>query len=103
MHSVRPTNGSSPIGIPSRNEGARFFDAPNPAVLPRFASAQCQGGTLVVSEIGKPPCDFMSKLLDHALGPENYHPMEYQIFYLSLRRNAQTRVAAYLVARTGVN
>jgi len=49
------------------------------------------------------PRDFMSKLLDHALGPENYHPIEYQIFYLSLRRNAQTRVAAYLAARTGVN
>jgi hypothetical protein len=43
------------------------------------------------------------KLLDHALGPENYHPIEYQIFCLSLRRNAQTRVAAYLAARTGVN
>jgi hypothetical protein len=44
----------------------------------------------------------MSKLLDHALGPENYYPIEYQIFYLSLRRNAQTRVVAYHAARTDV-
>jgi hypothetical protein len=59
---------------PGWHRTGSLFDAPNPAVLPRFASVQCQGGTLVVSEI----------------------------FYLSLRRNAQTRVDAYLAARTDV-
>jgi hypothetical protein len=32
------------------------------------------------------------------MGPENHHPIEYQLFWLSLRRNAEARVAAYLGA-----
>ena len=32
------------------------------------------------------------------MGPENYHPIEYQLFYVNLRRNAEARVAAYLRA-----
>jgi hypothetical protein len=78
------------------NEGAVFLETEQPSLMPGFASAQCSGGTLVVSEIGKPPRDFMSRLLDHALGAGNYHPIEYQIFFVNLRRNANARVAAYL-------
>jgi len=77
------------------NQGALFWDAPAPAVLPRFASAACKDGTLVVFEVGKPPRDFMSRLLDYALGPENYHPIEYQLFYVNLRNNAKLRVESY--------
>lgn len=79
----------------SLNEGAVFLEDRAPSLRPAFASAQCQAGTLVVAEIGHPPRDFMSKLLDRALGAENYHPIEYQLFYVNLRRNAQARVAAF--------
>lgn len=37
------------------------------------------------------------------MAPRTTIPIECQIFSLSLRRNAQTRVAAYLAAWTGVN
>lgn len=33
------------------------------------------------------------------MGSENYHPIEYQLFYLNLRSNALDRVAAYVSAR----
>jgi hypothetical protein len=38
-------------------------------------------------------------VLDLVIGPENYHPIEYQLYYMNLRRNAEDRVAAYLRER----
>lgn len=81
------------------NQGALFFDSAAPRLLPGFASALCRDGTLIVEEIGHAPRDFMSRLLDHALGRQNYHPIEYQIFFANLRANAKARVAAYLQRR----
>ena len=82
-----------------RNVGAVFLHAGDGAVLARFADAQCRDGVLVVSEIGRAPRDFMSRILDYVMGPENYHPIEYQIYYMNLRRNAEERVAAHLRER----
>lgn len=79
----------------AQNEGAVFLEHEPPLRLPRFASAACQRGTLVVSELGQPPRDLLSRLLDHALGPGNYHPIEYQLYFVNLRHNAEARVAAY--------
>lgn len=79
----------------AQNAGAVFLEESAPALRPAFASARCEAGTLIVAEIGNPPRDFMSKLLDRALGAENYHPIEYQMFYVNLRLNAQARVAAF--------
>lgn len=78
------------------NEGAIFWEESTPPIRPGFADAQCRDGVLVVSHLDKPPRDFMSRLLDRALGPGNYHAIEYQIFFVNLRKNAQTRLAAYL-------
>ncbi len=78
------------------NPGAVFFDSDEPALLPGFASARCEAGTLVVAEIGEVPRDFMSRLLDRALGEGNLHPIEYQLFYASIRANAQARVDAFV-------
>jgi hypothetical protein len=71
-------------------------------VLPHFASAHCQAGTLIVNLAGKPPRDFMSRILDRTLGAENYHPIEYQLFYGNLRHNAKVRVEAYLRTHSGI-
>ena len=79
-----------------RNAGALFFDAKDPAVLPGFASAQCLDGTLVVGVQGAVPRDFMSRLLDHVLGVGNYHPIEYQLFFVPLRENAKARADAFI-------
>jgi hypothetical protein len=81
------------------NEGAVFLHADPSGVKPGFASARCRDGTLVVSEIGDVPRDFMSRLLDLALGGDNYHPIEYQLFYVNLRRNASERAAAHRAQR----
>jgi len=35
------------------------------------------------------------------MAPENYHPIEYQLYYTNLRENAQERVAAFLRRRSG--
>lgn len=79
----------------SQNAGAIFFDTPAPVVKPRFADAQCVGGSLVITEHGDLERDFMSTLLLWLMGPENYHPIEYQLFYLDIRQNAVDRVRAW--------
>lgn len=90
----------APAGA-ERNEGAVFLHAGDGTVLPRFADAQCRGGVLIVSKIGHPPRDFMSRVLDFVIGPENYHPIEYQLYYMNLRRNAEDRVGAWLRDHAG--
>jgi hypothetical protein len=78
------------------NQGAVFLHAGDGAPLPGFADARCRGGMLIVSRIGDPPRDLASRLLDFVIGPENHHPIEYQLYYMNLRSNAAERVAAYL-------
>ncbi|MCX4242115.1 DUF3089 domain-containing protein [Paraliomyxa miuraensis] len=79
----------------SANAGALFLDTDAPAIKPAFADAQCVDGALVVTTMGDPERDFMSRLLLWTMGPDNYHPIEYQMFYLGLRRNAAQRVEAF--------
>jgi DUF3089 family protein len=86
-----------------RNEGAVFLDATPPRVMPGLTGAQCKDGKLEVLLHGDMPRDLMSRLLDHALGEGNYHPVEFQLFYTSIRRNAAERVAAFLRANATTN
>ncbi len=73
----------------------------DPRLLAGFADARCEGGQLTITEIGEPPRDFMSRILDWMMGPENYHPIEYQLFYLDIRTNAYERVKAFVASRAG--
>jgi hypothetical protein len=82
----------------SLNAGGVFLETDPPTFQAGFASAHCKEGTLVVSEIAKAPRNLASRLLDRALGEGNYHPIEYQIFFLNLRLNAQERVSSHLKA-----
>jgi hypothetical protein len=77
------------------NRGAVFLDTDPPLYAPGFASGQCHEGSLVIREIGKSPRNFMSSLLDHALGVGNFHPIEYQLFFVDLRHNAAVRTEAW--------
>jgi hypothetical protein len=84
----------------SQSRGAVFFDGDRPlAPQPGYASARCESGVLRVALAGRPPRNFASRLLDHALGAGNYHPIEYGIFFVDLRENAATRVQALVAAR----
>jgi pimeloyl-ACP methyl ester carboxylesterase len=79
-----------------RHGGALFFDTDAPAILPAFASTRCVGGTLVVDDLELPDRGVMDALLLWTMGPGNYHPIEIQLFYTDLRRNAVDRVAAFM-------
>lgn len=83
----------------SSHQGAIFFDTEEPSLLPSFASADCQSGVLVTEVAEMPDRDFMSEILLWVMGPENYHPIEYQIFYANLRSNAKERLSSFLQAR----
>lgn len=79
--------------------GAVFWDGDaTPTPTPRFVSARCDGGLLRVELAGAVSRDLPSRLLDHALGAGNYHPLEYGLFYVDLRDNARRRVDAFLAA-----
>jgi hypothetical protein len=80
----------------SFNQGAVFLHAGDGTLLPGFADARCRDGVLIVSRIDRPPRDLRSRVLDFVIGPENYHPIEYQLYYVNLRLNAAQRVGAYL-------
>lgn len=77
------------------NLGAVFLEAEDHAPRPAFADARCTKGTLVVEHIDSAPRDLPSRILDHVMGSENYHAIEYQMYFMNLRSNAATRVAAF--------
>lgn len=81
-----------------RHGGAVFLDAPSPAVKEAFTAAQCVDGTLHVDPLGDLERDWLSRLLLWTMGPGNYHPVEFQLFYLDLRANALARVDAFLAS-----
>jgi hypothetical protein len=64
----------------------------------RFANARCADGELIVSQIGTVPRSFFSRVSDHVMGAGNYHPIEFQLFYMNLPRNVAERVEAFLSA-----
>lgn len=81
----------------SMHRGALFFDSEKPKIIDHFAAAQCRGGKLLVTNMkALPKRDFMSGLLLWVLGPEYYHPIEYQLFYVNLRENIAKRVGAFV-------
>jgi hypothetical protein len=82
-----------------RNRGAVFFDTEPALFLPGFTGAACREGLLEVVPVGQVPRDFMSTLLDRALGPGNYHPVEYQLFFADIRHNARVRLDAWSRSR----
>lgn len=85
------------MGEHALNRGAVFFDASSTPPTPQlaFANARCKDGFLRVEMTEAPPRDFMSRLLDRALGEGNYHPIEYGMFFVNLRENARERIAAF--------
>ena len=80
------------------NLGAVFLETDDRAPRVAFADARCVNGTLVVTHVGAAPRDLPSRILDHVMGSENYHPIEYQIFFMNLRQNAGARSAAFSAA-----
>jgi hypothetical protein len=82
-----------------RNAGAIFFDTELPVIKPAFADARCADGVLVVTGMGDAERDVMSRVLLWVMGPENYHPIDVQLFYVDLRSNAVARVQAFLLDR----
>ncbi len=89
------------VFVPAESHrGAVFFDAEKPSILPAFTDATCRDGRLLLQHWGAfPKRDLPSEILLHVMGPENFHPLEYQLFYVNLRQNAVRRVEAFLAAQ----
>lgn len=81
------------------HQGAIFFDAKKPRIIKAFANAQCKQGRLLITKMKKPIRDTMSRILDWMMGPDNYHPFEYQLYYLNIRSNALLRSQAFVRKR----
>jgi hypothetical protein len=58
-------------------------------------TAHCERGWLRVEVLHRVPRDLASQILDHVLGAGNYHPIEVQLVFVDLRRNAAVRLAAW--------
>ncbi|AUX30879.1 MULTISPECIES: DUF3089 domain-containing protein [Sorangium] len=81
------------------NLGAVFLESDDRAPRARLAGdVQCVDGTLIVHDVGETPRDLPSRILDRVLGEENYHAIEFQLFFMNLRENAASRLAAFLAA-----
>lgn len=86
-------------GVPvprERNLGAVFLESDERAPRPGFADARCVAGTLVLHRVAAAPRDLPSRIVDRVLGRGNYHPIEYQLFFMNLRENASVRTKAFL-------
>ena len=57
--------------------------------------ARCDNGVLRVSKIHSGLYRFLPKM-----GKDNYHTLDYSLFYMNLRRNAAQRVEAFLSSQT---
>lgn len=94
---VNPLSWSDPEAHVGRegHSGALFLDAKTPKVRPAFSDAQCVDGVLVITEHDDLERDLAGRALMRMMGPENYHPVEYQLFFVDLRENAERRVDAW--------
>lgn len=81
--------------------GAVFLDTPAPALVPAFADARCRDGALVITEHGDLQRDLPSTVLLWMMGPDNLHPVEYQLFWADIRANATVRMQAWFDVRVG--
>ena len=98
---VNPTLGAATRTVATKPEhgGAVFFDAETPAILPAFLSSRCERGRLVVDDLDSlPERGVLSDVLLAVLGGQNFHPVEYQLFYVDLRKDALRRSQAFIAA-----
>ncbi len=83
---------SAALAPAALNKGGWVYgrgDKPRP-IDPNLISAHCDNGALFISE----PKDFAYRVA--VLPGGNYHNYDYQLAYMNIRENAQTRVHAFL-------
>jgi hypothetical protein len=95
-----PANLNLGAVVPSGEFNVAFFGSdrargvefePLGAPIVAHTGAQCRDGRLVVDAQEESP------FADYArLGGQNYHGLDYALFYMNVRENTQRRVAAYL-------
>ena len=72
--------------------GLADLGADHDQIVPKFNSAKCQGSELLVA-------DFSTTMYDNLpinMGKDNYHLLDYALFYQNIKANAQNRVNTYL-------
>lgn len=99
---VNPVLGTTGDAVVDAHDhgGAVFFDAAEPKLLPHFVRSQCKNGRLIVDEMGAlPDRGLPSAILLQVMGGDNFHPIEFQLFYADLRADAVGRVDAFVTQR----
>lgn len=73
-----------------QNIGSASFDT-RLKLEPHVCDARCDNGVLRISKVHSGLYRFLPKM-----GKDNYHTLDYSLFYMNLRRNAERRVEAFL-------
>lgn len=98
VHPVLGQTSEAPVSA-KEHGGAVFFDTARPQLLPRFVGSRCSTGRLVIDELAAlPDRGLAPSVLLRVMGGENYHSIEYQLFYVDLRLDAMARVQSFVSA-----
>ena len=73
--------------------GYALDSAPIATVEANLVSATCRNGTLYISKPNQPG------FVPRGFNPQDYHTMDYSLFYMNLRENAIKRVNAFMARR----
>ncbi|MAT94638.1 MAG: hypothetical protein CME59_18860 [Halioglobus sp.] len=84
-----PDSGEYHVELSGDDAARDVIFAPHDAPLPKHVEAECAGGRLFVSDQSATP--FGERGI-----AGNYHGLDYTLFYMDIRENAQLRVDAYL-------
>ena len=87
-----PASGEFQVSFSGADEAAGIEFEPLQAAMPSLLRAQCKAGILFVTDLGD------TVFGGATLGGGNYHLLDYPVFHMDIRENAQQRVAAYLAA-----
>jgi len=85
-----PQSGRFSIQVWGKDVAKGIEFKPLAAPVKALTWAECRNGLLYVADQAGGPLDGLS------LGNKNYHGLDYPLFHMDIRLNAQARVAAYL-------
>ena len=76
---------------PWSDKASGMVFAPLKAPVKAWTTAACRSGILTVADQTGGPFDGLD------VGAKNYHGLDYPLFHMDIRENAQARVAAYML------
>lgn len=84
-----PVSGSFSVRMIGRDVAQGMQFPPLGTAMPRLTSAECRGGYLYVTDLAD---SVFARII---LPGKNYHGLDYPLFHMDIRRNAEQRVSAW--------